>query len=127
MKPFVYIAGPMSGKYLSCVREMIPVQDALHRAGLVTFAPQLSVLRELITPATWEEYLEYDLDIIAHCDGLVRLPGDSKGADREVEFARKRMMPIWHLKDIESHQVPSDFVGHCYAYMGNYKVFGDDE
>jgi hypothetical protein len=33
--------------------------------------------------------------LLRHCDGVLRLPGDSVGADRDVEIARERGLPVW--------------------------------
>ncbi len=35
------------------------------------------------------------------CEGVLRLPGDSKGADNDVRIARERGIPVWFdLKDV---------------------------
>ncbi len=33
--------------------------------------------------------------LLAHCDGVLRLPGDSAGADQDVRLARERGIPVW--------------------------------
>jgi hypothetical protein len=34
--------------------------------------------------------------LLQKCDGLLRLPGASTGADNDVRIARERGIPIWH-------------------------------
>jgi hypothetical protein len=34
--------------------------------------------------------------LLAHCDGVLRLPGDSTGADQDVAIARKRGLPVYN-------------------------------
>ncbi len=35
------------------------------------------------------------------CEGVLRLPGDSKGADNDVRIARERGIPVWNrLEDV---------------------------
>lgn len=34
--------------------------------------------------------------LLQHCDGVLRLPGDSRGADQDVAIARERGIPVWH-------------------------------
>lgn len=35
------------------------------------------------------------------CEGVLRLPGESKGADNDVAIARRRGIPVWYdLKDV---------------------------
>ncbi len=33
--------------------------------------------------------------LLAHCDGVLRLPGESRGADQDVAIARERGLPVW--------------------------------
>ncbi|MFF5256573.1 DUF4406 domain-containing protein [Streptomyces leeuwenhoekii] len=34
--------------------------------------------------------------LLAHCDAVLRLPGDSAGADQDVATARRRGLPVYH-------------------------------
>lgn len=39
--------------------------------------------------------------LLAHCDGVLRLPGASTGADQDVAIARQRGLPVWtRVEDI---------------------------
>ena len=39
--------------------------------------------------------------LLAHCDGVLRLPGASTGADQDVAIARERGLPVYtRLEDI---------------------------
>jgi hypothetical protein len=39
--------------------------------------------------------------LLQHCDGVLRLPGKSTGADQDVAIARERGIPVWHrLEDV---------------------------
>jgi hypothetical protein len=37
--------------------------------------------------------------LVARCDGVLRLPGNSAGSDEMVEIARSRGMPVWTSPD----------------------------
>lgn len=37
--------------------------------------------------------------LLAKCDGVLRLAGDSAGADMDVRIARERGLPVWHHVD----------------------------
>ena len=39
-----------------------------------------------------------DLAWIERCDALLRMPGESSGADREVEHARAHSVPVFHSR-----------------------------
>ena len=34
--------------------------------------------------------------LLQHCDAVQRLPGESRGADQDVEIARERGIPVFH-------------------------------
>ena len=34
--------------------------------------------------------------LLQHCDGVLRLPGESRGADQDVAIARERGLPVWY-------------------------------
>ena len=37
--------------------------------------------------------------LLAHCDGVLRLPGASAGADQDVRIAHERGLPVWTRVD----------------------------
>lgn len=37
--------------------------------------------------------------LLQHCDAVLRLPGQSRGADQDVEIARGRGIPVYHSLD----------------------------
>jgi hypothetical protein len=37
--------------------------------------------------------------LLAHCDAVLRLPGDSAGADQDVAIARERGLAVYHQLD----------------------------
>jgi hypothetical protein len=42
--------------------------------------------------------------LLQHCDGVLRLPGESTGADQDVRIARERGIPVWHrLEDVPGY------------------------
>ena len=39
--------------------------------------------------------------LLARCDGVLRLPGESAGADQDVAIARERGLPVWfRIEDV---------------------------
>lgn len=43
--------------------------------------------------------------LIERCDAILRLPGESKGADNDVKLARERGIPVYyHLDEIPVYQ-----------------------
>jgi hypothetical protein len=42
--------------------------------------------------------------LLEHCDAVLRLPGESTGADRDVAIAQRRGLPVYYqLDDIPGH------------------------
>jgi len=93
---FIYVAGPLTkGNYAHNVHNAIVAADKLVQAGHVPFIPHLAAFWELVCPHDYEYWMRYDLNWLSKCDGLVRLPGESSGADREVQYARNLKMPVY--------------------------------
>lgn len=103
---YVYIAGPYAGDaphdytgYVEIDRNILQAKAAfieLANAGIGAFCPHThSEHFELFAPDVPSTYWhELDQHFIKSCDALLRLPGESKGADREVEIAQTLRMPV---------------------------------
>jgi hypothetical protein len=58
-----------------------------------------------VLPFAWDgsvehsEWLESDFAWVAVSDLVLRLPGDSRGADMETKFARERGIPVLSPED----------------------------
>lgn len=98
MSLYVYVAGPLStGGYEAFARHLtnaIKAADALLKLGYVPFVPHLDHLWQLLSPKNYEEWLKWDFAWIDRCDVLLRLSGVSKGADREIEHAASKGIPV---------------------------------
>ncbi len=64
---------------------------------------------EHIADAVHQEFL-YPVArrLIARCDAVLRVPGESKGADEDVRLARGRGLPVYH----HVHEVPPAALPH---------------
>lgn len=95
MKPRIYIAGPYTvGDVGVNVRKAIEVADRLRFLGGVPHVPHLNHLWHLAFPHDYEYWMALDMDWLAVCDWIVRIPGESPGADREEVFAKARGIPV---------------------------------
>lgn len=97
MKPVrIYVAGPYSkGDVVVNVREAILAGNTLRALGYAPFIPHLSMFWHLQIPHPIEYWYAYDLEWLEVCDAVFRLPGESAGADREVERAKELGLPIY--------------------------------
>jgi nucleoside 2-deoxyribosyltransferase len=93
----VYVAGPITrGNYINNIRAGVLAGERLRAEGLVPFIPHLSALWELIAPMGYEEIMAVDFAWILRCDALLRMPGESPGAEREVAFALANGIPVFY-------------------------------
>lgn len=98
MKPLVYVAGPYTQPDpIINVRRACVVADALVGAGAAVFVPHLSMLWHLTSPASYDDRIERDIDVLDHCDALVRFFGHSPGADNEWKRAGELGIERWGL------------------------------
>lgn len=101
----VYIAGPMTnggqGYNMKRIHEAIEAYLILIEKGFVPHCPQLTVFCDLLFPnrLSHNEWLSLDEKYINNSDVVLRLSGDSAGADHECEYARSKGIPIVHGLD----------------------------
>lgn len=101
----VYVAGPYTkpdpghNVYNAC-----KAADELLALGFLPFIPHLSHLWHLISPKPYEVWMDQDLGWLNRCDALLRIPGESPGADCEVEFATSLGIPCFQsVEDVAAH------------------------
>jgi hypothetical protein len=100
----VYIAGPYTkGDVAVNVRNAILAADAVHALGMQPFIPHMTHFWHMLCPKPYEEWLAIDMVWLKCCNVVLRLPGESSGADKEVRAAEKLGIPVFHsieeLKD----------------------------
>jgi len=79
-------------------------QRLLMQAGYAVHNPAHALMFPAQNQFTWHEWLAMDEVVISRCDLIVLLPGESKGADREVAYARKRGIPVLTLDEALSQR-----------------------
>lgn len=91
MRPKIYIAGPLtsSGRLTQNVNQAAIAANALMDRGFAVYVPHWNVVQCMIIPRDYAEWLAHDLEWLAVCDCVLRLPGESAGADVEVQRARE--------------------------------------
>lgn len=91
----IYIASPYTiGDTALNVRRQIEVANALMEMGFCPIVPLFTHFQHMIFPRPYEDWLAIDLCKIEGCHALLRLEGESKGADMEVDHARNRGIPV---------------------------------
>jgi len=99
----IYIAGPYTkGDVAVNVHDAIHMADDIFDLGGIPYLPHLTHFWHLLSPRRWEDWLIMDTAWIVHCDAIFRLPGESKGADRECQLAIEMGIPVLYtLRELE--------------------------
>jgi hypothetical protein len=101
----IYIAAPIGALdegRPARIRAAIDAGASLLIAGFAPFVPHLwaAAMQDhevsADTLASYEHWMAYDFEWLAPCVAVLRLPGHSPGADREVAVARGNGMPVFH-------------------------------
>lgn len=96
----VYIAGPMTnggqGYDMKRIHEAVDTYFTLIVLGYTPHCPQLTVFCDFMCPnrLSHDEWLELDERYIDNSDVVLRLPGESVGADRECAYAKANGIPV---------------------------------
>ena len=69
--------------------------NTLIEAGIIPFVPHTTLLIQLLHPREQNFWYDYDLYLLDRCDYLLRLPGESPGADIEVAYAHRHDIPVF--------------------------------
>lgn len=91
----IYIASPYT---IGDVADNVAVQiEAAHKimdAGHCPVVPLLSHYLHIHRRRPYQDWLAIDLALIRRMDVILRLPGKSSGADREVQVAKQLGIPV---------------------------------
>jgi nucleoside 2-deoxyribosyltransferase len=100
-KEVVYIAGPYTHpEPIENTKKAIDVWNQLTDAGYIAIVPHNTLLMHLCYPKEANFWYEYDLCIMRKCDAVVRIPGFSEGADKEVLEANRLGIPVYSLGEL---------------------------
>ena len=92
----VYVAGPYTqGDVAQNVRAAIDAAESIAAKGHTPVVPHLDHFWHMIYPHEYAFWLRLDMTLLPLCDAVLRLPGDSPGADIEIVAAEKRGMPVY--------------------------------
>lgn len=125
----VYISSPYSiGDVAVNVKRQIDASNELMDMGFVPFVPLYSHFQHMIHPRPYEDWIKVDLEWVRSCDCLLRLEGESKGADKEVKLANELNIPVYYSFEelYEAYNIEKDNVNSDY-YSYNNPVYSRKE
>jgi len=93
---YIYVAGPYTDPDPATnARNAILVGSELMDLGLTPFVPHLNLIWDLVVPKSYDDWLAWDMKWLARCDAMLRIPGDSPGADLEEAFCQEQGIPVF--------------------------------
>ena len=100
--PLAYIASPYTlGDQATNVAQQIKIGHILLSQQIAPVVPTLNHFMQIMHQRDEEEWMQMDFALLRHCKALLRMPGQSKGADREVTLANELGIPVFrHVESI---------------------------
>jgi hypothetical protein len=105
MRAKIYVAGPYTqGDVAINVRNAFETANKLADLGFAPFVPHSTHFWHMLFPREYDFWLKLDNEFLPCCDALLRLPGQSSGADKEVQLAKSLGLPIFNdISEIDKH------------------------
>lgn len=99
MNEKIYIAGPYTDEDDEVVEDnvlkAITVADQISKLGFRPFIPHLFHYWDKEFEHGYEFWMEQGSSWLSVCDGLLRIPGESTGSNREVHQASQEDIPTF--------------------------------
>lgn len=93
----VYIASAYTkGDVAINVKAQLDCVDELMNLGFAPFAPLYSHFQHMAHPRPYQDWLKVDFEWVLVCDCVLRLPGESSGADAEVKLALENGKKVFY-------------------------------
>jgi len=103
----VYIAGPYSKPDpLENMGIALRMAEHVWVRGDIPYVPHLTGFWQFAHPHPYGSWLALDMKWLQVCDGFLRFPGESPGADKEEARAKELGLCIWHgLEEYLKHRL----------------------
>jgi uncharacterized protein YbaR (Trm112 family) len=92
----VYISAPLNtGNMIANIRRACIVAKQLISMGHSPYVPHLFPFLDLFADKDYETWMRVVMEYLGVCDAMIRLDGESPGADREERFAQEKHIPVY--------------------------------
>lgn len=94
----VYVAGPytLPDPVVNTAEALRVATYLLDTELVIPIVPHLTMFWHLVHPHDYKDWLRYDAEVVKRCDALLRMPGESSGADGEVRLADELKLQVFH-------------------------------
>lgn len=108
----VYIASPYTkGDVAANVRESFIVALDLIKKGFLPYCPLWTHFLHFLFPQSYEFWMDFSMGWLERCDCLLRLSGESDGADKELARARELGIPVYYAVENLYNEPPEIRIG----------------
>jgi hypothetical protein len=91
----IFIAGPYTkGDVAINVKNAMDTADEIIELGHAPFCPHLTHFLHMNRAQPYEKWLAVDAEFLKSCDLVIRISGESNGADKEVALANELGIPV---------------------------------
>lgn len=94
----IFVSGPITkGDRINNLAQALQATRTLWNKGYAPFCPHLTMMTEHLFQEhlKYEDYIEQCLAWVEVSDAVLRLPGESAGADRECAHAASKNIPVF--------------------------------
>ena len=106
----IYIASPYTaGDTAINVRESVLAAEQVRAKGHLPIVPLLSHFWHFLSPHDYRYWMDIDREWVLQADAVLRLPGESEGADEEVRLAREHGKAVFRSIDDVPMAMPRYF------------------
>ncbi|MCF8224250.1 MAG: DUF4406 domain-containing protein [Bacteroidales bacterium] len=92
----IFISGPYTkGDIALNVKRAMDLANELINLGFAPYFPHLTHFLHMNNWQPYEKWLELDCEYLILCDGVIRIQGESAGADNEVQLAKKKNITVF--------------------------------
>lgn len=104
----IFISGPYTiGDVAQNVKASMEIANDLINLGYAPFCPHLTHYLHINHAQPYKKWLKIDLAYLIVCDAVLRIPGESKGADAEVKKAVELNIPVFYsIKELRTKLKP---------------------
>lgn len=104
----IYLASAYTlGDVAVNVKTQMDAADELMNLGYAPFVPLYTHFQHMMHPRPYQDWINIDNEWLTVCDAVLRLPGESKGADAEVELAKELNIPVYYsIRELKKHVKP---------------------
>ena len=101
----IYVAGPYTnGDTAINVRTVIETANKLADLGFAPYVPHFTHYWHVIFPREYQYWVDLHNQFLPYCNAVLRIPGQSNGADKEVELAKSLNIPVFNsIEDLKKY------------------------